>query len=355
MQVFLDESGYSGNNLLDDHQPLFSVATLGLPEAVCQALKQKHFGQTKLAELKHSALARKPSGQQMVRAFFDDVLSRPGAIRCYVLHKRTALVRKFVDHLVEPTMKCRGVNLYDGNRQIDYAIAIDRVVPSLKGKDYFEQLLRLFHDLLTARSVEAFGKLRAFLCVVDSVPQVEQLLQPAKIYLSHPGVMDVIAAMPANSLDLSLTVALPMMSLWREDCGSNEPIHLLHDQSSAMGRQSAFWAYLTAVDREAYGDVGASLRFPIALDQTEFVESQKWAGIQLTDVLAGGFRRAFEWALNQKEDEYASGLFERIVKAPEQSLMTMLPGEKPERLHTEDANEVIKLVGRMFGATKQGL
>src|SRR5262245_22438821 len=105
MQVFLDESGYSGNNLLDDQQPLFSVATLGLPETECQELKKKHFSNSKLSELKHSSLARKPIGKQMVPSFFEDVLSCAGATCCYVLHKRTALVRKLVDHLVEPTLE----------------------------------------------------------------------------------------------------------------------------------------------------------------------------------------------------------------------------------------------------------
>jgi hypothetical protein len=353
VDVFLDESGYSGNNLLDDQQPIFSVATLGLPEAECGKLKQTHFRRSRLPELKHSALARKPSGQQMVRAFFDDVLSRPGAVRCYVLHKRTALVRKFVDHLIEPTLERLGVNLYEGHRQIEYAIVIDRVVPALKGQEYYGKLMRLVHDLLAYRTPEALEQLRTFVCICDTVPQVEQLLLPAKIYLSHAGAAAEVAAMPADNLDLSLAVALPVMSLWREDAGSQEPIHLYHDRSSAMGRQSAWWAYLTAGDREAYGAVGSSIRFPIALDRTDFVDSHNWAGIQLSDVLAGGFRRAFEWSLTGQEDKYARWLFERIARAPERGLMTMLPGEKPERLNQEDGNEVVELVGKFFGAMNQ--
>jgi hypothetical protein len=118
MQLFLDETGYSGPNLLDDQQPLFTLATLGLDEVECKRLKQQHFGRAKMSELKHSTLARRPSGQRMVLAFLDDLLSRKGAFRFYMVHKRFALTRKFVDHVIEPAFDARGLNLYQGRQDI---------------------------------------------------------------------------------------------------------------------------------------------------------------------------------------------------------------------------------------------
>src|SRR5687767_3469266 len=124
--------------------------------------------------------------------------------------------------------------------------------------------------------------------------------EPARHFLDYPDCMREFEGLPANNLDLSLTIALPMMWLWREDLGPTEPIHLLHDASNEVSKQLRWRDYLTTRECEAFRLASGSIQFPIGIDRTEFVTSEDWAGIQLTDVIAGAFNKACQWNWAQR-------------------------------------------------------
>jgi Protein of unknown function (DUF3800) len=226
-----------------------------------------------------------------------------------------------------------------------------RVIPGLEGEEFFSGLLERFHEVLRARTPEALVALRTHLHSRRLNEPSDGLLAPAKDYLNSAEAVEGLHAMPADSLDLSLAIALPLMSLWRTDLGAAEPIHLYHDRSSAMARQSLWWTYLTAPDREEYRAASGSIAFPIGIDQTEFVDSRDWAGVQLADVIAGAFNRACHWMTLQQpaEDPYGAQLGERLQRTEDRSFLWIFPGETPEHLLEDDGNEAIDYVARHFG------
>lgn len=67
--IFLDESGYTGYDLVHEGQPAFVIATLNLEENMCLELKNQFFGDVNAKELKHSRLAKRPQQQLMVLHF----------------------------------------------------------------------------------------------------------------------------------------------------------------------------------------------------------------------------------------------------------------------------------------------
>jgi hypothetical protein len=58
--VYLDESGYTGEDLIQSDQPVFVICTYSVDEASCAAFKARHFTGVKATELKHSRLAGRP-------------------------------------------------------------------------------------------------------------------------------------------------------------------------------------------------------------------------------------------------------------------------------------------------------
>jgi hypothetical protein len=350
MQLFLDESGYSGHNLLDAEQPLLTLATLGLAEEECRQIKHRHFGRSQMNELKHAMLARRTTGQHMVLSFLDDLLARCGAFRIYMAHKRFALVQMFVLYVIEPAFRAWGLNLMEGGKHISFAHAIYRLIPAIEGAEYFDRLLSQFQEMLRARTPDSVAALRSHIHSRHLDPRTEGLMEPAKVYLGSPSTEEEIAGIPANALDLSLTFALPIMSLWREDVGPEEPILLYHDQSSAMARQSDWWEFLTGAGREQYRAAAGTIGFPIGLVNTEFVNSKDWAGVQLTDVIAGAFNRACLWEALQKPagDAYGRQLNDRLHRTEDRAFMFLMPADPDERLLREDANEIVNYVGHRF-------
>ena len=56
--IFLDESGYTGEHLLDTDQPIFALASHHISERSCEELKRRFFGRVQARELKYSQLRR---------------------------------------------------------------------------------------------------------------------------------------------------------------------------------------------------------------------------------------------------------------------------------------------------------
>ena len=102
--LFLDESGFTGEDLFNADQPVFVLATICLPEDQCRTIKGDHFGAVRARELKHSELCKRPRSQAMVLDFLRRAVQRPEIIRFSILHKRYDLVCQMVDWLAEPPM-----------------------------------------------------------------------------------------------------------------------------------------------------------------------------------------------------------------------------------------------------------
>jgi len=69
MQIFLDESGYTGEDLKNKDQPIFVLASTNLKEQECRAIFKEVFSGIQAEELKHSTLTKKPSGQERIVNF----------------------------------------------------------------------------------------------------------------------------------------------------------------------------------------------------------------------------------------------------------------------------------------------
>lgn len=81
--VFLDECGFTGEDLTNEHQPVFVLAGHDLPEEVCLELKQHHFGSVRSAELKHMSLQKRPRQREMVLALMRELADRyPNRVKC---------------------------------------------------------------------------------------------------------------------------------------------------------------------------------------------------------------------------------------------------------------------------------
>lgn len=56
--IFMDESGYTGEDLANEDQPCFAVSSVKLTEKKATDLKEKYFGEVSSEELKYSNLSK---------------------------------------------------------------------------------------------------------------------------------------------------------------------------------------------------------------------------------------------------------------------------------------------------------
>jgi len=317
--IFLDESGFTGQDLLNSEQPVFTVATLNYPETICQQLKANFFNNVRSVELKHSALRKSPRQQRMVLAFLDELSRNVQSVKISMVHKRYALTAKLVDLVGEPAAHEDGVNFYEDDAASAFANLLYYVLPAIGGEDFYEGLLQRFQNMLRVLDRKSYDRFFQPLFEEKYPDEIDQLLWAFRACHLNIGYdllrrikisYDLIGLASTGPLDVGLTSTLGLMMKWRAQLSGH--ITLIHDDSSRMANDERIWKALVNPNAPAavFGDDQRRWVFPNVIEETLLECSRDWNGLQLADVLAGATTHWAKWIIEGKklEDEYARNL-----------------------------------------------
>ncbi len=161
--VSMDESGNTGQNLLDPDQPVFALASISLTDEEARQI----VGQS--AEELHFAKMRKSRvGRQRVL----DVLGAldPERAKVVPIHKRFMVTAKIVDQLVEPQARAVGHDGIADGSMLALANLWHLTSGTFCGEDKFERLLRAFVDCVRLRELDEGLPVGSLLSRVGPVP-----------------------------------------------------------------------------------------------------------------------------------------------------------------------------------------
>ena len=142
--VYVDESANSGQNLLDPHQPVFTVAGVHLPDYLAASIVDEVRGQLprNLREPKYTSLAGSSGGRKALMNAFARLPE--GSVRTYLVHKRFMVMTKMVDVIVEPMAHRDGYNLYEGKETLALANMLHLAGPVMGDADAYDRMLQAF-------------------------------------------------------------------------------------------------------------------------------------------------------------------------------------------------------------------
>ena len=154
----IDESGYTGYDLLNADQRFQGAAAISIPDEEAARLIKEHFPRLEASELKYRALARRPSNREPLLNLQRDVLST-GKCVTYVCDKRYLLMLFFMDYAVEPFYYERGHNFYEDGQNYGLASLLYLVGPTLLGRAGFDALMTSFQRAVKEKTPEATAAL----------------------------------------------------------------------------------------------------------------------------------------------------------------------------------------------------
>jgi len=335
--IFLDECGYTGKNLLDTEQPVFTLASLTLPESDCKELKNNFFSNVKSTELKYSSLSRRPKHKRMILEFLKELSGKPDLIKFSFADKKFVLVAKMVEMLVEPACYEDGIDLYDQGANIGLANLLFYTLPVFGGVDFFNALLKNFQEMMRLRTKESYQTFFEPILLQEYSSNLNELLN---FFRGSHVKYGYELLETKDHLDIAVSLTLNLISLWQQDL--NDGIVLVHDDSSAMARERKIWDAIVDPNLPSI-EVGYDRRkaqFPIGVIKTCPEDSKNWAGLQLADILAGAFTRCVRWLSEGEnvDDEFGRSLTEIVGEA---FLCFPLAPEKkftPDQLGTTGSN-----------------
>lgn len=282
-QAYLDESGYTGRDLLNAEQPFMVLSALFITEEEASSLRSKYFQNIQADELKHKTLARRPTYWKALLNLQHECLHKYRGIS-FVAEKRYLCILKFLDDCIEPVFHAKGIDFYQNGHSISLASLLYFSGPVFFGTNNFDDLLRFYCRASVTKQPDDIDALCEHAKTLRD-QKLGYVLSP--ITQRHPAFLETI-----TSSETTTNVAFSMlMGLidQLEDC-SGGPYSITHDTSPAMQAYHTKLEQLIQIKEKAAFQISkvAKSSFPLKLQDIEEADSKVYSGLQLADILAGG-------------------------------------------------------------------
>jgi len=279
----IDESGYTGFDLLNGEQRLQGAAAIAISNEDASYLIKEFFPRLQAAELKYQALSRRPGNRPRLLALLRAILENYKCVS-YVCDKRFLLIMMFLDLAVEPFYYERGVDFYQDGQNYALGSLLSLHGTQLLGEEAFNEMLASFQRAVKDKTP---ASLHDLLLAVrrtwwDRLPEA---LGPLAKY-ADPDCLNAISD-PKASTDAALVVMIALIS--RMEVMAGGPYRVEHDQSKNLATYSrllqCFIEHNDPIEFRATAIT--KFEFPLKLRQVTQVNSKNSPAVQLADVMIG--------------------------------------------------------------------
>lgn len=142
----MDESGYTGYDLLQKSQPWQGATAVMISQDDAASLIREHFPKLQAPELKYNSLKRRPVNQKLLYNLQRDILKNFPSVTC-VANKRFMLILMFIDYAVEPFYYDLGINLYEDGGNLSMASLAYYLGPGYFDRG-FDTILQAFQSAM---------------------------------------------------------------------------------------------------------------------------------------------------------------------------------------------------------------
>ena len=284
MECFrIDESGYTGFDLLNPDQRFQGAAAVAIGNEDAARLIKEYFPNLQAPELKYRSLSRRSANHERLIEIQRDILTNYKCIT-YVCDKRFLLTLMFVDYAIEPFYYDKGINFYEDGQNYSMASLLSVAGPTLFGAVAFDQLLTAFQRAVKEKTPET---LEALVTAARATTwrKFPEALGPLAKYAA-PECLSAITNPNVNT-DAALVVLQSLIS--RMEVMANGPYLVEHDHSKNLLMYNDLLQRFIDNDQEIefrQSEI-ATIKFPLKLKGVTQVDSKRSPAVQLADVMIG--------------------------------------------------------------------
>ncbi|MEX2181901.1 MAG: DUF3800 domain-containing protein [Gemmatimonadaceae bacterium] len=347
--VAFDESGNTGQNLLDPSQPVFTLASVRLERDVAMDMLTTLLGASSV-EAKFSALKNSKEGKRALLRLFDHEIWNREHVKVALIHKSFLVTTKIVDLLIEPLCHQLGYDLYRSGQNLGLANLVHATTGPFCGVERYAELQKRFVRWVrepNPETIKAFYDQLKILRRKNTHPpfdaELSMLAATEEIAAEAIQVDDLTAIDPA--IPTFVDLAAQWTALLKAD------FEIVHDESKPIARDQERLERLMATDTSVRSFKLGQLEsaFPIRATGINFAASHAVPQLQVADLVAGGVAYFFGRAAQRRQDDFGRAIAKtRII----QDISPIWPdhefkdtGESPN-VRSESLNFVIDLASR---------
>lgn len=275
-----DEAGNTGDNLLDEKQPIFTLASVDIEADAAAALLPDDARELHFKTARKSARGR----AAILRVLGSDALT-PDSVRAQVVHKPFTVVAKMVDVLVEPLAASNGIDLHADGAHRALTNLLFTVLPVMASETSAAALYKAFVQMIRHPSMHSTTRFRECLAVVGLEAQGK--LDGELALLSEGALLGAFAGSGLPDLDPGPPCLIGLAHTWAAD---GQPFAIVHDERPELqGWKTVlapFWsASANPLTLRTYN--GQQFTYPLPIRSFSAVRSHEDARVQVADVIAG--------------------------------------------------------------------
>ncbi|NQY38261.1 MAG: DUF3800 domain-containing protein [Alteromonadaceae bacterium] len=300
--IYFDESGFTGNNLLDKQQKFFSYASVVSDDIEAKGLVEHIIRKYKIqnGEIKGGNLVKNRKGR---RAIDEIIEAMKGRIKVSISNKKYALAGKFFEYIFEPSLQRNSMLFYSTNfhKFVSTILYVELTSRGAMAEEIFED----FENLMRSGDFDGLKALFTATKNPDMSPVLELIFDFA--IMNKDAIVDELEGYAGEGagkwvLDLTNTALFSILAQWGMEyseltayCDNSKPLD--HDQqlfNAMVGNTSKKFTRIAGFDNP----ISFNLKEPLNL-----VDSKNVYGIQLADAVAAAFVYACD---SSNQDEYAT-------------------------------------------------
>jgi hypothetical protein len=292
-KVFFDESGNTGQNLIDPADPVFVLASCSF-QADAEQEALSHLQQFKGPELKFSRLRKTPAGQRAVLAFLCSASVTSKTAAAVVFHKPFMVVTKYCDLVLEPSFRKAGVDFYDRGANIATANLLTTTMPVLLNRTTWSNFLSLFVRVVRERTPGLFNDWRRFAELIFTYlehkhPTAANLFAPVFVMRDCRELFEMLGD---DELDPLVPAYSVIVDRWGKAIGDS--FEVIADESKVVEKGRARLLALSDPNSKpvSAGYDRRRMEFPLKVSDIIVVDSTACRQVQLADILCGAIANA---------------------------------------------------------------
>jgi hypothetical protein len=347
--IYCDEAGNSGENLLDPEQPTFALASTDLrrQEAVelLASVRSAQGGEPKFKTLKKT-----PDGVRRLTGLLTDPRMNKARIALTVFHKRYMVVTKLVDLIAESVYDSIGEDLYKRGANIAMSNMLYYCMPAFCGVENTDRFLASFVSLMRFRRNE---HVREFYAAGDAMlkASTDEQFRDSLFPFTDPRLFSTwFEGIGPLALDPAIPALFQHIAVW----GVRKPdrFKVVHDNSKPILASQRQFEEMMAQSNEISMMVGYDRRkfnFPLQATALEQADSRDHPQLQIADICAGAMAHFVKCRETGQLDELASIVRDHCLEWAIDAIMPTTD-VSPQELGTDSddgANPIESLVERV--------
>lgn len=342
--VYIDESGYTGADLLSQDQPFQGASAIYISDSEARELIDKHFPNIKSNELKYRNLARRSNNWERLIGLQKDILENYVCVS-YVCDKKFLLILHFLDYAVEPFYFDKDINFYEDGCNYSLASLLYYTADTFLKGDNFREILSLFQYAINSKSQISIS---ALIEKIKATPWQELPEAFGPLALETNSCIEAIKNKDVST-DGAYIVLLSLIS--RLEVVIDHKYAIIHDKSKNLEQYDVTLNKMINHKSEiSFKETElTTINFPLKLSSVSQIDSKNSPGVQLADVLIGGVMDSSKAITGIKINDYNKSIIDLYKDNQLIHLLPSLDFEQQKKFRRDtQGNEVIDYFSKHF-------